>query len=198
MTPSGPPLTPVAVVLLSLLHEGPMHPYELHQRLAGRGSARLVRINPGAVYHGIERLERDGLVEAARTERQGRRPERTLYRLTDDGRKAFVARVLGLLGEEHDEYPAFPVGLAEAHVAPLGQVVEQLEARRRRIDARLAEVRLRGDELREAGVARRYLLDVEHELAVGEAESRWLGALLEDLRSGGLGWGGGEEAEQEA
>ena len=69
-------LSAVAVLVLGLLHEQPMHPYQLHQTLVERGDTRIVRVNPGAVYHGVERLERDGLVEVAGTDRTGKRPER--------------------------------------------------------------------------------------------------------------------------
>ena len=72
-------LSAIAVLILALLHERPMHPYQVHRNLVERGDTRLVRVNAGAIYHGIERLEKEGLVEAAGTERAGNRPERTTY-----------------------------------------------------------------------------------------------------------------------
>src|SRR6476660_5402471 len=82
-----------------------MHPYQLHQTLVERGDTRLVRVNPGAVYHGVERLERDGLVEVVGTDRTGKRPERTTYRITAAGRTACAERLASLLGDDHRECP---------------------------------------------------------------------------------------------
>ncbi|WP_143320526.1 PadR family transcriptional regulator, partial [Cellulomonas iranensis] len=65
--------TAVTVVVLALLAEQPRHPYDVFQTLVERGDDRLVRVNPGAVYHAVDRLERDGLVEAVGTERAGNR-----------------------------------------------------------------------------------------------------------------------------
>lgn len=188
-------LSAVAVVLLSLLHEQPMHPYQLHQTLVLRQSTRLVRVNPGAVYHAVERLERDGLVEAVRTEREGRRPERTTYRITDAGRAAFADQVAHLLGDEHAEYPVLPVGLSESTHLPVQVVVAELTRRRDREQAYGAAMRARYDELRTEGLPRRYLLDVEHDLALLEARTAWLTGLLDDLSEGRLGWGEGKPAD---
>ena len=125
-------LSAVAVLVLGLLHEQPMHPYQLHQTLVERGDTRIVRVNPGAVYHGVERLERDGLVEVVGTDRTGKRPERTTYRITDAGRTEFAVRLTSLLGDEHPAYPLFSVGLAEANELPADEVVAQLVRRRDR------------------------------------------------------------------
>ncbi|NKY41426.1 helix-turn-helix transcriptional regulator, partial [Cellulomonas septica] len=109
-----PELSAVAVLVLGLLREHPRHPYDVFQTLVERRDTRLVRVNPGAVYHAVERLARDGLVEALGTERSGNRPERTTYRLTDAGRTAYERRLASFLGDDHPVHPVFSVGLAEA------------------------------------------------------------------------------------
>ena len=165
-------LSAVAVLILALLNEQPMHPYQVHQNLVERGDTRLVRVNAGAVYHGIERLEKEGLVEVAGTERSGNRPERTTYRITDAGRSALVARLTSFLGDDHPSYPLFPVGLAEAHEVPAETVIEQLTRRRDRESERMALLWTAQDRLTSLGLPRRYLLDVEHEIAMLGARDR--------------------------
>jgi len=188
-------LSAVAVLLLALLHEQPMHPYQLHQTLLERGDARLVRITAGAVYHGIERLERDGLVEAVGTDREGRRPERTTYRLTDAGREAFARRLTSLLGDDHPSYPLFTVGLAEANELPVEVVVEQLARRLAREQARLEHLGGVHAQLRELGLPRRFLLDVEYDEARLRHEVEWLERTLDELRHQRLDWGDGVPAD---
>ena len=71
-------------VLLGLLTQGPRHGYELK-----RGhDAQLPGARPlafGQVYATLGRLERDGLVATAGTDREGG-PDRVAYRITDAGR----------------------------------------------------------------------------------------------------------------
>ena len=181
-------LSAVAVLVLGLLHEQPMHPYQLHQTLVERGDTRIVRVNPGAVYHGVERLERDGLVEVVGTDRTGKRPERTTYRITDAGRTEFAVRLTSLLGDEHPAYPLFSVGLAEANELPVDEVVTQLVRRRDRKVAHRDRLSVSYDSLSRLGLPRRYLLDVEHDLATLRAEIDWLGRTVTELQSGGLDW----------
>jgi DNA-binding PadR family transcriptional regulator len=182
-------LSAVAVLVLGLLHEQPMHPYQLHQTLVERGDTRIVRVNPGAVYHGVERLERDGLVEAVGTDRTGKRPERTTYRITDEGRATFAARLTSLLGDEHPAYPLFTVGLAEANELPADVVAEQLTRRRDRKAAHLGRLEVSYGALRELGLPRRYLLDVEHDVALLRAEIAWLDTTLQELHADAFDWG---------
>jgi len=181
-------LSAVAVLLLALLHEQPMHPYQLHQALVERGDTRLVRVNAGAVYHGVERLERDGLVEVVGTDREGRRPERTTYRLTHEGRAAFAVRLRSLLGDDHPPYPLFSVGLAEANELPAPVVADELRRRRDREESRRAELAARHATATSHGLPRRYALDVERDLAVMAAEIAWLDETIAELERGELDW----------
>ncbi len=181
-------LSAVSVLVLALLHEHPMHPYQLHQTLVERGDTRLVRVNAGAVYHGVERLERDGLVEVVGTDREGRRPERTTYRITDAGRAACAQRLASLLGDDHPAYPLFSVGLAEATELPADVVVAQLTRRREREAGRLSTLESSAAAVRDLGLPRRYLLDVEHDLALLRTEVAWLDGLLEELATDALDW----------
>jgi DNA-binding PadR family transcriptional regulator len=178
----------VAVLVLGLLHEQPMHPYQLHQTLVERGDARLVRISLGAVYHGVERLERDGLVEVVGTDRTGNRPERTTYRITEPGRAAFARRLTSFLGDDHPTYPLFSVGLAEATDLPRDVVLAQLERRRAREADRLVDLESSYQKIRADGLPRRYLLDVEHDLDLMRAEVAWLDQTLAEVRDGSFLW----------
>ena len=63
-----------------------MHPYEMYQLSLQRRDHRLVKIRPGTLYHAVRRLGESGLVAALGTEREGNRPERTTYEITDAGR----------------------------------------------------------------------------------------------------------------
>src|SRR6187397_3267085 len=100
-------MRPLAVVSLALLSERPMHPYEMYQLLLARGQDATVKLRPGTLYHVVGWLLASGLVVATGTEREGNRPERTTYAITDDGRTALEAAVMSMLESPQAEYPDF-------------------------------------------------------------------------------------------
>lgn len=165
----------VAVMALALLHEEPMHPYEIFRTLEQRSETRLARINVGAVYHAVDRLVADGLAEAVGTEREGKRPERTTYRATPAGTEALLPRLTGLLADDHPTYPPFAVGLAQAPHLPRAHALAALTARRERLaEAQACSAATLARLREERKLPLRYVLDVDHEAAVLAAEVAWL------------------------
>src|SRR5215469_18180245 len=76
----------LALSLLSLLAQRPMYPYEMAQTLRARGKDQNFKINWGSLYTVVANLEKHGFIEATSTEREGRQPERTTYRITEAGK----------------------------------------------------------------------------------------------------------------
>jgi len=181
-------LSPLGVAALALLAEAPMHPYEMYQLLMARHEDRLVKVRPGTLYHAVARLESDGLLEATGTDRDGRRPERTTYRITDDGRAALSQRLAGMLSEAVNEYPVFPHAIAEAHNLPSDVVLELLDIRLAALDEQLAFLAEGREAAIAKGVERRYWVDVEYQQAMLWCEIDWIRSFQAELRSGGLPW----------
>src|ERR687889_2692742 len=76
----------LALLLLALLYEAPMHPYRMQQTIRQRGQDQLVNVaQRNSVYQALDRLVRDGLARPAGTARDGGRPERTVYEITEAG-----------------------------------------------------------------------------------------------------------------
>ena len=181
-------LMPLGIAALALLAERPMHPYEMYQVLLLRKEDRIVKVRPGSLYHAINKLEDGGLVRAVGTDREGNRPERTTYELTDAGREQFLERIEELIAEPLNEYPKFPLAIGEAHNLPLPTLLRLLRTRL----AALAVEKERGmsdfAEVRAKGVPARYLLDAPYLVAMHEAEVAWLEQLIADLESGAIDW----------
>lgn len=182
------PLSPLGVAVLALLMEAPMHPYEMYQLLIARHEDRLVKVRPGTLYHAVGRLETDGLLEATGTGRDGRRPERTTYKITDAGRAALSQRLAGMLSEAANEYPVFPHAIAEAHNLPAGVVLELLDARLTALEERLDVLSTGREAVIAKGVERRYWVDVEYQQAMLRCEIDWIRGFQAELRSGELPW----------
>jgi DNA-binding PadR family transcriptional regulator len=181
-------LAPLGVAALAMLLERPMHPYEMFQLMEQRRDDRLVKVRPGTLYHAISRLERDGLVEIVGTDRDGRRPERTTYGVTDAGRSQLTDDLVDLLRAPADEYPRFPHALSQAHHLPAEQV-ERLLAERSAV-LRDRDEQLRGSIASVAAreVPERYWIDIGYQRAVLLAEIDWLEAFRARISSGELAW----------
>ncbi|OLT49527.1 PadR family transcriptional regulator [Cellulosimicrobium sp. CUA-896] len=184
----APALSPAATLVLSTLRDGPSHPYEMLATLRRRRDDRLARLTPGAVYHAVDRLERDGLVEPVAVDREGNRPERTTYAVTDAGLAALARRTRELVREVVPEHLPFPVGLALVHHLGRDDAAALLHERRDALVAAVAGVREHLDGLVSRGLPRRYLLDATFQLDRTDAEIAWIDATLADLASGALSW----------
>src|SRR2546422_2782843 len=84
------PRTPLALAVMNLLMEGPMHPYEMKSKMKERGHDQVIKIAGGSIYDAVERLEEGGFITAQETSREGRRPEKTTYAITDHGREEIL------------------------------------------------------------------------------------------------------------
>ncbi len=188
MTDAVRALTPLGVVVIGLLRERDMHPYEMLRLMRQRRDDRLVGGSRGTLYHTVSRLERCGLVVEVGVDRDGNRPERTTYALTDAGRDAGAAWVRAQL-PRIDRDLEFRVALSTSHDLPRDEVADLLAQRR----ATLVEHRdgLRGSlaGARERGVPRQFLVELDRELTLLDADAAWLDDMLVQLADPGIPWG---------
>ncbi|MFI9509284.1 PadR family transcriptional regulator [Nocardia sp. NPDC052566] len=181
-------VTPLAIAVLALLEERPMHPYEMYQMLIGRREDMLVKVRPGSLYHTVARLAERELVSAEGVDREGNRPERTTYRITEAGRTALKTRIAEILRVPAAEYPVFPVALAEAHNLHMPDVVALLRERVEHLDNDLADVEMMNVWADNSAVPRRYWIVLPYLRAMLAAEIAWIKQLIADLDSGALEW----------
>src|ERR1700733_6044915 len=115
MTSAEPRRSTLAMVLLALLMEAPMHPYRMQQMIKERGQDQLVNVaQRNSVYQALDRLVRDGLVHPAGTARDAGRPERTEYEITEAGVATLHRWLRDMLPTPAREFPEFPAALAFA------------------------------------------------------------------------------------
>src|SRR4029078_5347526 len=77
--------SPLALAILGLLENGPMHPYGIQRLIKQWGKEQVVNVGQRtSLYLMIVRLEEAGLLTAGATEQDERYPERTVYHLTDE------------------------------------------------------------------------------------------------------------------
>lgn len=180
-------LTPLGLMVLALLSEGDMHPYEMIRLMRIRRDERLVTITNGTMYHTVARLEKAGLLAEVGVDRDGNRPERTTYSVTDAGTRA-VAEWLRRELVRTDHPAHFRIALAEAHNLPREEVVDLLRTRRTALADSLTEHRTGLDRALAKGVPPQYLLELERESALLASDLDWLDQLIPRIERAELPW----------
>jgi DNA-binding PadR family transcriptional regulator len=174
------------LVLLGQLAEAPMHPYRMQQLIKERGKDRIANVaQPNSVYQTIEALRRAGLVAVRETARDERRPERTVYEITDAGRQTLHDWMRTMLSTPAREFPDFPAALSSLALLEPQAAQRHFEARADALRARLAELSADNVPLE---LPRLFLIEDEYQRAVLQAELDWLRGVIDDLRSGRLSW----------
>jgi len=176
----------LALAVLSLLTERPMHPYEMAALMRERDLASTVKLNFGALYAVIETLNRLALIVPMETQRQGRHPERTIYATTEAGRAEFFDWLRFLIGTPAIEYTQFVAGLAlMAHLSPI-ESVALLEDRMHALSEKIQEQYSDLETVNQQGVDRIFLIEDEYRLAQLEGERGWILKLIEEIKDGTL------------
>jgi|SRR6185312_4438320 len=176
-----------ALTVLCLLRQRPMHPYEIQRLIRERKKEDFLDLKRGSLYHAIARLQQDGFIESIETTREGRRPERTIYRLTEDGEKELLTRLRELLAKPaRDSSPFFAAVSFLAHLAP-NDVVERLESRVQVLEEEIAGIDAAVSDLLPR-IGRLVLLEAEYARAMREAELRWVQSVIAVIRAERLTW----------
>lgn len=179
--------SPIALAILVMLCEAPMHPYRMQRLIKERGKDEVINVEQRAsLYQTIRRLAREGLITRRKTERRAKRPARTIYAVTEAGRATAFEWLRGMLSTPTPGYPEFPAAVSFLPLLTPDDARRQFELRAQaladeldRIDAGLQ---------RAAPLPRLFLLESEYLRAIHAAELAWVNAVIADLRAGRLTW----------
>jgi DNA-binding PadR family transcriptional regulator len=176
-----------ALTVLCLLRERPMHPYEMQRLIRQRKNDNFLDLKRGSLYHAIERLLQADLIAVVATTREGRRPERTTYRLTEAGEREVLAWLRELLANPARDSTQFFAGLSFLGQLTPEDALEQLEVRAGLLEGEIAclDAALRTLVPR---IGRLFLLEVEYTRSMRQAELTWVRSVADDLRAGRLTW----------
>lgn len=177
--------SPLALAVLAQLAEGPMHPYEIAAMLRSRGKEHSIKLNYGSLYTVVDNLAKHGLIEAVEARREGRRPERTVYRLTEAGQAELDDWMTELLSAPVKEYPQFEAALSLLPVLGPDQVLDSLRQRVSILEKTIDDERAQLTGLLTV-LPRLVLLETEYSLRMREAELDWVRGLVGELEEGSL------------
>jgi DNA-binding PadR family transcriptional regulator len=177
---------PLALAVLVALYEKPMHPYEVAQTLRARAKHESVRLNYGSLYAVVEALEKRGLIKAGLTVREGNRPERTIYEITDEGSREMIDWLTDIIGVPAKEYPQFLAGLSFIPALTPEEALAAFRMRANTLELQLAQIRATQRAASEAGLPRLFMVESEFEEQLIETELHFVRRLIKDMASGDL------------
>jgi DNA-binding PadR family transcriptional regulator len=172
MPTAEPRRSNLAMVLLALLLEAPMHPYRMQQMIKE------------SVYQALDRLVRDGLARPAGTTREPGRPERTEYEITDAGAETLRRWLTGMLPTPAREFPEFPAALAFVAILAPDEVRSLLATRADAVAEKAAAIEAQAP----PGMPRLFLIEDEYRVVMLRAEETWLRGVVDDLATGRFTW----------
>ena len=175
---------PLALAVLACLFERPMHPYEMASTMRERGKEQSIKLNYGSLYTVVDNLAKHGLIVALEARREGRRPERTVYELTDAGRTRLDTWMSELLATPVKEYPRFEAALSLMPVLHPDHVLALLRERGRTLEKQITAERLILGAAGKAGLPRLLMIEGEYHLAMQDAELAWVRSLADELEAG--------------
>jgi DNA-binding PadR family transcriptional regulator len=172
-------------ILAQLMMGRPMHPYEIATALRRTGKEHDMSIKWGSFYTVVANLEKHGYIAATGSDRDGRRPERTTYVITEAGHAELRDWLRELVAEPEVEVPRFEAALSVIGVLPPDEVEELLRTRLAALEAAMETERAG---LAEAAtfVPEIFLIEGRYSLAMREAETAWVRGLLRQLTEGTL------------
>jgi DNA-binding PadR family transcriptional regulator len=183
MTDNKRPLSnPLALAILVLLYERPMHPYEMATTLRERRKETSIKLNYGSLYTVIEQLLREHFIAVREVMREGKRPEKTVYELRSEGEAELIDWMRELVSSPVKEYPMFEAALSLLPVLPPEEVIDLLAIRIGLLEKTIEEIDEQERICREMKLPRLFSLENEYYKAVTLAEYEFSKDLLEDLK----------------
>ncbi|MFL6122483.1 PadR family transcriptional regulator [Actinophytocola sp.] len=169
----------LALAVLGTVVQRPMHPYEMASLLRERGKDEDMPIKWGSLYTVVRNLTKHGFLEVVDSRREGARPERTIYRITEAGLAELRDWTRELVATPRPEHPHFKAGLSMLAALTPDEAADALRARIAALEQAIAAQRaaLAGH----ADIPELFLVEDDYELTVRAAELAWVRELLERL-----------------
>ena len=161
------------LLLLGVLLSEDMHGYRLNEYI-GHTMGLYTDLKKPTAYYALDKLEKDGYVQQE-VEREGKRPERRVYQITEKGRSYFVDLLRRHLSSFTRTYYADDTGIAFMDRLPPAEARRLLTEKRDKAQAVLKQFK----EIPDHGGNWRYV--VRHNIAHLETDITWLNEVLSEL-----------------
>ncbi|MBY0007774.1 PadR family transcriptional regulator [Priestia aryabhattai] len=181
--------SPLALAILCLLVEEPMHPYRMQQLIKERGKDEVINVRyRNSIYQTIDRLHRDRAIVIQEKKQNEGRPDLIVYEVTEEGREAAYEWIREMLSTPKQEFLEFPAAISFLPLLTPEDVKEQLQKRVLALEQTLAYVEKQMEIATSRGIPRLFLLEVEYQRTMSLAELEWIQSTIDDIQDEKLKW----------
>ncbi|WP_327088434.1 PadR family transcriptional regulator [Nonomuraea sp. NBC_01738] len=177
----------VGLTVLALLSVRPSHPYELHRFIIDTHKDYVTGL-PRSLYHAVDKLAADDLIAPLEATREGKRPERTVYEITEEGSRELTSRLFALLETPDPDTRTFTAAISLIGCLPVQDATRALRSRAAAVQGALATIDAHLKAMRDNGLPDVLMIEVDYARALSEAELSWLDRLITRLAQGELTW----------
>lgn len=177
----------VGLTVLAMLSVRSSHPYELHRFIVDTHKDYITGL-PRSLYHAVERLAKEELITPVETSREGRRPERTVYEITEEGRDELAARLRGLLEQPDSDRRTFVAAISLVGCLPVSEAKRALRTRAAGIEGAVAGIDAHMRTMADSGLPAMLMLEMECERELYLAELGWVRGVVDRMDKGELDW----------
>ncbi len=174
-------MTNAELAILSLVIEKPRYGYEIEQVIEERGMREWADIGFSSIYYILNKLAKDGYVEARGDERAGHRPARKIYHTTSAGDAAWHDATLAVLSVPQRRPSPLQIGLSNLFGIPHDDALAALQSYRETLRAHRDHVIARRDAQRPLDMIVEAMFD--QALTVMNAELAWLDRFIQQLEA---------------
>jgi len=169
--------------ILGALHRGDLHPYEIKRRLNSALVECYTDLDVGTLYYAVRQLVKSGDIAPKTRQKVTRGGERTIYRITSQGRRRFQELLLERFQEEGTVAQTIYPALLFLDLADLPTVAKLLRERLRQTESAMAKTRAIKEQLgADLGSGNSHLMD--HLIQVRQLDCRSLRRLLGEVETG--------------
>jgi DNA-binding PadR family transcriptional regulator len=169
--------------ILGVLHRGDFHPYEMKRRLNNALVECYTDVDVGTLYYAVRQLVKSGDIAPKTRQKVARGGERTIYRITSQGRRRFQELLLERFKEQGTVAQTIYPGLLFLDLADLPAVAEILHDRLRQTESAMAKTSAIKKQLGAGlGSGNSYLMD--HLIQVRQLDCKSLRRLLREVETG--------------
>jgi DNA-binding PadR family transcriptional regulator len=167
-------------ILGTLAASGPLHGHQIRQQAQSDRTDSFTDIQVGSVYGALKRLANEDLIREVRTEKIGNRPERTVYEITPEGRRALAAIRDAALRELDKHFDPFDLALVQSRDLPEEDLAQFVAHRLAALQVRVSSMRHHAEHA-EPYVNEAERMVIRHLIARTEAEVRWHAELADRI-----------------
>ncbi|NIV39291.1 MAG: DUF4388 domain-containing protein, partial [Anaerolineae bacterium] len=176
-----PAATKTDLLLLGLLLDRPMHGYDLYQMIQHEGIDGWFSISAAGVYYSLRKLRDQGLVVESR-QRRGGSASKSIYRLTANGRTAFVDAMEAELSSQEESCLDYDLPIYLLNKLPVDRALPLLVRREAFLAEQAEKVQTEITAQQGRGNSSLKLAILDHKHRFLEMEREWLAEVTATIR----------------